>query len=433
MGLGGERLSASSDLSWLYSQENSGIKLGLSSTRQLLRKLGDPQERFGALHVAGSNGKGSVSAFMASALRCAGHRTGLFTSPHLVRFTERMTVDGEEMSEAELERYVSEMRSLVESGGFPRQLTFFEITTAMAFLYFSDKGVEEAVVEVGMGGRLDATNVVRPRCCVITPVSLEHTGYLGDTLAKVAYEKASIIKEGVPVVCSPQPPEVMRTISWMAECRASPIKFLGRDFYSECLERSMEGVVVRLHSLDAEARLGLLGRYQCQNAAVAAQALLEVKGQVGVTRDDILEGLAQTRWPGRLDVVRRSPLTVLDVTHTPDGAKVVASDLDLFQGRPRVMVVGMLKDKDAKGTMAHLAPLFDHVVCTGPSTPRALSPDQMKEAATPFNINCTVVEGIERAIRTAEALAGKEGFVFICGSLYTIGEALKHLGGLRWT
>jgi len=415
------------DLEWLFSLESTGIKLGLSNTRLLLNRLGDPQNRFGIVHVAGSNGKGSVSAMGASVLRSAGFRTGLYTSPHLVRFTERMTVDGKEMSEGRLAKYVSEMRELATTGVFPRPLTFFEITTALAFLHFSDSGVEEAMVEVGMGGRLDATNVIHPRCCVITPISVEHTTYLGDTIGKIAYEKASIIKDGVPVICSPQTPEAMRVVSWMADCKGSIIRSLGRDFQAECVGQDLEGVTVRLDSLGREVKLGMLGHYQCQNAAVAAEMALEVGKNIDISGDSIVEGLSKARWPGRLDVVRRSPLTVLDVTHTPDGARAVASELEMFPGRPRVMVVGMLKDKDARGAMAHLAPLFDRVICTSSSSPRAFSPQEMLEAVLPFNPRCQAVHGVGKAMDLAEGMTGKDGFLFVSGSLYTIGEAMQHL------
>ncbi len=417
------------DLEWLYSLESTGIKLGLSNVRLLLKELGDPQERFGTVHVAGSNGKGSVSAMGASILRSAGHRTGLYTSPHLVRFTERMTVDGKEMSGTRLVKYVSELRELAGSGKFPRPLTFFEITTAMAFLHFAENQVEEAMVEVGMGGRLDATNVVRPRCCVITPVSVEHIAYLGDTLSKIAYEKASVIKEGVPVVCSPQSPEAARVISWMAGCRGTRARFLGRDFHAEFLSQGLKGTSVMLGSLGAEVRLGMLGRYQCQNAAVAAEMALEVGKAISIPKESILDGLSRARWPGRLDVVRTSPLTVLDVTHTPDGARAVASELSVFPGGPRVMVVGMLRDKDASGAMAHLAPLFDAVVCTSSTSPRALTPDEMLAAVLPYNAGSQAVEGVGNAIRIAEGIAGNDGFLFISGSLYTIGEAMRHMEG----
>ncbi|MHC1680818.1 MAG: folylpolyglutamate synthase/dihydrofolate synthase family protein [Methanomassiliicoccales archaeon] len=415
------------DLEWLYSLESTGIKLGLSNVRSLLSKLGDPQDRFGTIHVAGSNGKGSVSAMGASILRSAGYRTGLYTSPHLVRFTERMTVNGKEMSEGRLGKYVSEMRELSEAGSFPRPLTFFEITTALAFLHFSESKVEEAMVEVGMGGRLDATNVIRPRCSVITPISVEHTAYLGDTLSKVAYEKASIIKDGVPVVCSPQTPEAMRIISWMADCKGSAVKFLGRDFQAECVDQDLEGVTVRLKSLNTEVKLGMLGRYQGQNAAVAAEMALEVGKKISLSKDSIIEGLSKARWPGRLDIVRRNPLIVLDVTHTPDGAKAVASELSVFPGSPRIMVIGMLRDKDARGVMAILSPLFDHVICTSSSSPRAFSPQEMLEATLPYHKNCLVVDGVGKAIDAAKGMAGKDGLLFVSGSLYTIGEAMQHL------
>ncbi|HOE52389.1 MAG TPA: folylpolyglutamate synthase/dihydrofolate synthase family protein [Methanomassiliicoccales archaeon] len=417
------------DLQWLYSLENAGIKLGLSNVRALLRMLGNPQERFGVVHVAGSNGKGSVACMTASVLRAAGHRTGLYTSPHLVRFAERMTVDGQEMGEARLGRAVSEMRETVESGTFPRPLTFFEITTALAFLHFASSGVEEAVIEVGMGGRLDATNVVRPRCCAVTPISLEHTTVLGDTLPKIAYEKASVIKEGVPVISSLQPSSVARTISWMAKVRGAPLRAYGRDFAGECVARAMDGATVRLGSIDADVRLAMVGGYQCQNAAVAAEVALEVGRWTEVPRESIIEGLSRARWPGRLDVVRRSPLTVLDVTHTPDGARTVAAELDVFPGRPRVLVIGMLGDKDARGTMAQLAPLFDHVVCTNSASPRALSAQGMLAAAAPYARSCQAVEGVGAAIDVAEGIAGRDGFLMVSGSLYTIGEAMQHLEG----
>jgi len=417
------------DLTWLYSLENMGIKLGLSNVRSLLKQLGDPQERFGAVHVAGSNGKGSISALTASILRAGGYRTGLYTSPHLVRFTERMTVNGAEISEAVLGRMISEVREMIDDGRFARPLTFFEITTALAFLHFSEEGVEEAVVEVGMGGRLDATNVVRPRCCLISPISLEHTGYLGDTVAKIAYEKASIIKENAPVISSPQSPEAARIISWMAKCRGSSLRMMGTDFQAECLDRDAEGTTVRLPSLGADVRLSLIGRYQCENAAVAAECGLALGRQIDLSRENIMDGLVRTRWPGRLEVVSQHPLTVLDVTHTPHGASVVASELDIFPGSPRILVVGMLRDKDAQGVMSLLAPHFDQVLCTSARSPRALSSQEMLTACQGSNPHCQAVEGVGKAVAEGKRLAGRNGLVMISGSLYTVGEAISHLEG----
>lgn len=418
------------DLRWLYSLENMGIKLGLSNVRLLLGILGDPQERFGAVHVAGSNGKGSVSAMTAAMLRSAGHRTGLYTSPHLVRFNERIRVNGQEIPEARLLKMISEVRQLMEDGRFPRPLTFFEITTAMAFLHFAESGVDEAVIEVGMGGRLDATNVVKPRCCVITPIGLEHVGFLGDTVAKIAYEKASIIKEGVPTVSSLQVPPALQVIEWMAECRSSPLKVLGRDFQMECMQRDMDGTTVHLPSL-GNVRLGMLGKYQCQNAAVAAQCALELRRQIEMPIEAIIKGLEQARWPGRLEVVGRSPLTVLDVTHTPDGARAISSELDLFPGSPRVLVVGMLRDKDARGAMSALAPHFDQVICTSAVTPRALSPKEMMDACSGLSSHRHVVAGVGPALIKARHMAGATGFIMVCGSLYTVGETMQFLEAER--
>ncbi|MCX6650988.1 MAG: bifunctional folylpolyglutamate synthase/dihydrofolate synthase [Methanomassiliicoccales archaeon] len=417
------------DLLWLYSLENAGLKLGLSNVRALLSRLGDPQDKFGTVHVAGSNGKGSVSALTASILRSGRYRTGLYTSPHLVRFTERITIDGVEMPEARLGKMISEVRELMDDGRFPRPLTFFEITTALSFLHFADQGVEEAVVEVGMGGRLDATNVLHPRCCVITPISLEHTAFLGDTVSKIAYEKASIIKEGVPVISSPQSPEALRMISHMARCHSSSLRAMGVDFQAECIGREMEGTTVRLPSLGTDVRLGLLGRYQCENAAVAAECALILGQHIELSKESILEGLAKVRWPGRLDVVLKGPLTILDVTHTPHGASVVAAELDILPGSPRILVVGMLRDKDVRGTMRILGPHFDQVICTSARTPRALSSEELLAACQGANPRCRTVEGVSNAVREARQLAGKKGMVMVSGSLYTVGEAMSYLEG----
>jgi dihydrofolate synthase / folylpolyglutamate synthase len=321
------------------------------------------------------------------------------------------------------------VREMIDGGRFARPLTFFEITTALAFLHFHEQGVEEAVVEVGMGGRLDATNVVHPRCCLITPISLEHVGYLGDTVARIAYEKASIIKENVPVISSPQSPEALRIISWMAKCHSSSLRVMGIDFQGECQERDAEGTTVRLPSLGADVRLGLLGRYQCENAAVAAECGMALGKQIDLSQENIIAGLSQARWPGRLEVVSKHPLTVLDVTHTPHGASVVASEMDIFPGSPRILVVGMLRDKDAQGAMALLAPHFDQVLCTSARSPRALSSQEMLNACQGSNPNCRSVEGVAKAIAEGQRLAGRDGMVMISGSLYTVGEAISYLEG----
>ncbi|MDD1772013.1 MAG: bifunctional folylpolyglutamate synthase/dihydrofolate synthase [Methanomassiliicoccales archaeon] len=416
------------DIDWLFSLENMGIKLGLSNIRSLLSMLGDPQDRFGTVHVAGSNGKGSVSAMTASILRSAGYRTGLYTSPHLVRYTERMTVDGNEMDDVRLSKMIGEVRELLDSRQFPHPLTFFEITTALAFLYFSDENVEEAVIEVGMGGRLDATNIIKPRCSVITRLSMEHTGFLGDTLGKIAYEKASIIKDSVPVISSPQEPQAMKVISWMAKSRAAPLSVLGDHFLADCVKRDMNGVTVALSSLGMQVRVGLPGRYQCENVALAAECAMVLADTIEVSHESIIAGLSKVRWPGRLEIVRDSPLTVLDVTHTPDGARAVSSELDMFPGSPRVLVVGMLRDKDAKGAMTIMSPKFDHVICTSSHSDRALSPQEMK-AACAGHKSCRAIAGVDKAVKAAMRKAGPKGFVMICGSLYTVGEAMQFLEG----
>ena len=254
-----------------------GIKFGLDNITRLLGKLGDPHRRFRSVHVAGSNGKGSVSAMTAAVLQEAGYVTGLYTSPHLVDFRERIRVDGTPIPEVRLLRLVEEVREIAESATGPEErLTFFELTTGIAFAHFADSGVEEAVVEVGMGGRLDATNVLSPDCCAITRIGLEHTRYLGSTLEAIAGEKAGIIKPGVPVVTIDQEEKVIDVFRRTAGERNAPLKVVGRDVAFEAVSSTLGGTEVRVDELDATVRVPLVGRYQASNCALACGVVAEL-------------------------------------------------------------------------------------------------------------------------------------------------------------
>ncbi len=413
------------DMSWLYGREAMGIKLGLGNITRLLSHLGDPHQRFRAVHVAGTNGKGSVSAMIASVLQEAGHRTGLYTSPHLVDFRERMRVDGEMISENELLRLVGEVREFAERPGPPEErLTFFELTTAMAFVYFADQGVEEAVVEVGMGGRLDATNVLDPQCCVITRIGLEHTRYLGDTIGAIAGEKAGIIKPKVPVVTMDQDEEALSTIRRRAAACGAPLKVVGRDGGFEEASSTLDGTDVYLEELDATLHIPLLGRYQGANCALAVGALTELMGRGTYIPDEAFShGMTKVRWPGRMEMMSRRPVVMFDVTHTADGARAVADEVRRLLGGDLVLVLGVLDDKDLDGIASHFGPLSRTAIATASRSPRAFPPAEVAEALRKHARQVEVIPDIATALDRAMELAGPEGKVLLTGSLFNMAEA----------
>jgi dihydrofolate synthase/folylpolyglutamate synthase len=420
-------------ITWLFDQETMGIKFGLANVTGLLHHLGDPHLKFRSVHIAGTNGKGSVSAMTASVLQEGGYVTGLYTSPHLVDFRERVQVDGVCIPEVKMLRLAEEVREYAErTSGPDSRLTFFELTTAMAFAHFADSGVEEAVVEVGMGGRLDATNVIVPDCSVITKISLEHTAYLGNTIAAIAGEKAGIIKEGVPVVTIDQGEEALSVFRRVAGEKGSRLKVVGQDTGYETLSSTLAGNEVYIEELDTTVRVPLLGSYQSQNCALACGGLAELMtGGVYISDEAIHNGLSKVRWPGRLDVVATSPTVIFDVTHTPDGAEVVSKEVDRLVGRKVILVLGVLNDKDIGRIAASFGRIAKIAVATAPATKRAFPSSTVADA---LRRHCPRVEGVPevgRAIERAHALAGPDDTVLVTGSLYTIGEAMRWLDGKK--
>lgn len=414
-------------LTWLYGKETLGIKLGLDNIKRLLSHLGDPHHRFRSVHVAGTNGKGSVSAMLASVLHQAGHVTGLFTSPHLIDFRERIKVDGELISDRELGRLIEEVREFAERPGPPEErLTFFELTTAMAFAHFADMGVEEAVVEVGLGGRLDATNVISPQVSVITSIGLEHTAYLGDTIAAIAEEKAGIIKPNVPVVTIDQNEAALDVFRRIASRNASTLKVVGRDVTYEGLSSTLEGNEVFLDELDVTVQVPLLGRYQAANCALAGGALVEMMRRgTYVPEEAIIEGMAKVRWPGRMDIISRDPLLMFDVTHTTEGAEAVAGEVGRLLGRDIVLVMGVLSDKDLGGIAAHFGPLARIAIATSPNTTRAYPEETVAEALRPHVGHVEQVHDIPHALDRALEIASSSDNILVTGSLFTVAEAFR--------
>lgn len=410
---------------YLYGLERFGMKLGLDTIRTLLERLGNPQDAWRSLHVAGTHGKGSVCAFLEAALREAGHRVGLYTSPHLVRFNERIRVDGREISDAEVVRLTEEIRPHAEAMAAARQAmqpTFFEFTTALACRYFRDRNVDLAVLEVGMGGRLDATNVVQPEVAVITRLDLEHTQHLGHTLERIAAEKAGIIKPGVPVWTVDQPAlPVLRTVAAQAD---APLAVVGQDLHVTRTSWNLAGQELHVENGRRQTlHIPLLGGYQTENAALAYGALTTLQeGGWHLPRGALTRGFRTTRWPARLELLHHRPTILLDATHTVEGAARLREALDaLFPSRRVLLVLGILNDKDLAGMATHLRPRSDVVIATQPETPRAL-PAEAVAAAFPAS-SAQVVRPVAQAVERALALAEVDDVVLITGSLYTAGEA----------
>jgi dihydrofolate synthase/folylpolyglutamate synthase len=419
-------MECASSLEWLLGLETMGIKLGLTNVTDLLRRLGDPQDSFRSVHVGGTNGKGSVSAMTASALRRQGYRTALYTSPHLVEFRERMEVDGQMISEAELARLTEEVRGHVEDMHLvspESHATFFEATTAIAFLHFAEKGVEEAVVEVGMGGRLDATNVITPDCSVITRISMEHVKYLGDTIVKIAAEKAGIIRPGVPVVTAADG-DALRVIERTAKEAGSEVRLVGRDV-PYCVESAdLDSTVVVINDLGRPVKMPLLGSYQASNAAMAYATcrVLRERG-VEVTDESIIAGLETVHWPGRLELVQRNPALIFDVSHTPDGAKATTDDLKQLLGRKVILVLGVLDDKDLEGIASYFGSVASRAIATAPMSNRAFPAEKVAKALSRHVPIVQMASSVAGALQRALSLATPEDAILVTGSLYTIGEA----------
>ena len=405
------------------------MKLGLANITELLRLIGDPHLRFPAVHVTGSNGKGSVCAYLESILRQAGYRTGLYTSPHLVRFNERIRVGGREMPDedvARLYQMVKPHAAKMSSASAAKRPTFFEITTAMAFQYFAERQVDLAVVEVGMGGGMDATNVVRPETCIITRISLEHTEHLGRTIRRIAKEKSGILKHGIPVATVYQ--EALSTIEERAKELGCPVAAVGRDSTFIRLGVTMAGQSIEYSGIsNLQVTTSMAGAHQAENAAIALAAAdcLESRGWK-IREEAKKSGIARMRWPARFQLVRRNPPAVLDGAHNPGGAESLFDSMaEYFPGKRTVFVTGMLADKDIELYAKTIAPVVAHVVSTRPKSERAYPPEEVAQAFKNLGVSSETIDDVPAAIKRGLSLASRERPLLIAGSLYLAGEALN--------
>lgn len=415
-------------------------KFDLRRMRSFLERLGRPQDGRRTVHVAGSKGKGSIAAMVASVLRAAGYTTALYTSPHLHSFCERIALDGAPIAEADFARLTAALAPQVAAeneGGRFGQLTTFELLTALGFLYFQEQGAQWQVLEVGLGGRLDATNVVEEKdVCVVGPVGLEHTAILGDTPAQIAAEKAAIVRPGSVVVLGLQPhPEAAAVVRRVArEAGAEVVVDVAATYRWRRLGWDADGQSFRLAGPGGERELGipLLGGHQLENAAAAVAAIdaLRVRG-VTIAEEALAQGLAATRWPGRLEVVQREPWVVLDGAHTPAAVERIGQALrEYFAFRRAVLVVGASEDKDLRAMAALLRPLAWRVVTTCSHHPRAAPPQRVAAAFAAEGVPVRVADTVAEAVEAALALAEAPDLVCVLGSLFVTAEAREHLLGL---
>ncbi|MCD6262947.1 bifunctional folylpolyglutamate synthase/dihydrofolate synthase [Candidatus Bathyarchaeota archaeon] len=419
-------------LKWLFGLRRFGSKPGLKNIRYLLSRIGDPHERFKSVHVTGTNGKGSTTAMVASILQAEGYKVGRFTSPHLSSFTERIVVNGRQIPPGDVVRIVEEIRpvigEMVRTPGL-RHPTFFEVVTAIAFKYFAEQGVDFASVEVGMGGKLDATNVIHSLVSVITNVSLEHTEVLGKTVLEIAEKKAGIIKEGGVLITATKNDEVYNLFKEVCRERHSRIFRVGRDIRFKKLHSSLEGQSFQLKGLVNdfdELFIPLIGDHQLLNAACAVGAVEALRFHgITISRGAIEEGLRRVRWPGRLEIVQRHPLVVLDCAKDAEAAKAVKEALlKEFTYDRLIAVVSISSDKNIPAMIEQFAQVADLFVITAHKVMgRAAKPsriaEEVKKQLKPYEI----VPDVKEAVRRAMELVGQGDMVIVVGSVFLVGEA----------
>ena len=415
------------DYSLKHSSELAKADFNLDRMFALMESLGNPQNQYPIIHVAGTKGKGSVSALCASALmarpersRRAGYTVGLYTSPHLLDYCERIQVNGAPISHEQMVELVEEIKPHVAK---IEKLTTFEITTALAFMAFAKNGVNVAVFEVGLGGRLDATNIVTPKVAVITSLSYDHTAVLGNTLTLIAGEKAGIIKQGVPVVSSPQKDEALAVLERVAKLKESKFTLVGRDVMFEFLGSSLEGQTFRI--LHSTFRIPLLGSHQVENAATAYTAL-KASG-ISITDEQIQKGFSQVKWSARFEVVRRDPPVIFDSAHNQDSfAKLSETLQTYFPDKKVYLIFGASEDKNIPGMFAELKSKIKKIIITRADHPRALEVEQIQQLADQAGAESEAVTPVKSALARALELSSKDGSIVLsAGSMFVTAEVMS--------
>ena len=410
-------------IEYLFGLQKYGIKFGLSKTSNLMKSFGNPHHGQVYIHIAGTNGKGSVAALLETILINSGLKVGFYSSPHLVRFTERFRINKKEIKPDMVARLVEELRGVIDPSQPP---TFFEVTTAMALVYFAREKTDIAIMEVGMGGRLDATNIVRPIISVITNISLEHQFFLGRRLIDIAGEKAGIIKRGVDLATAVTQPSVIKLFKDICAKKKAPFWRVG-----EHVRFRTNGKVLNYYGIEhvyKALELGLMGRFQARNAALslAVTELLMKKGYK-ISSQQIRDGLVHTTWPGRMHIVSRKPMIILDGAHNPSAIRELASTLARdFKYRRLILVLGIMEDKDIDKMIKRITSMADYVIYTRPDYYRSADPTRLMEVAKPLGKPGEIIRKISDALNKAKEMAGSQDLILICGSLFTVGEAMAH-------
>ena len=417
-------------LEFIEKSHKFGMRLGLENTVKLLELLGNPQDKLKFIHVAGTNGKGSVCSFISNTLKEQGYKVGLYTSPYLETFTERIRLNGNNIPEEDVARIITTMKEKIEqmaSEGYEYP-TEFEIETAMAFYYYYEQEVDYVVLEVGLGGRYDATNVIKsPLASVIVSISLDHIGVLGDTLGKIAYEKAGIIKENSIAVVYKQNPEAEEVIKDI--CKEKNTKYIEADFQNLVIKKSdinsqVFDCTVRDEKFE-NMEISLIGDHQVNNAILALTVIKVLKDErnVEIGQDAIRKAFLNTKWPGRIEKIKDNPTLIIDGAHNEDGARSLAKALEKhFSGKKMTLLIGMLKDKDIDSVLEILIDKFDKVITTTPDSDRAISSEELKEKIEKYIDNVISISKIEDAVKYVFENTEKDEIIISAGSLYMIGH-----------
>ena len=418
-------------LNYLYSLIPKGIKLGLKNISTVLNGLGNPQLNTPTIHIAGTNGKGSTAAFCESILRNAGYKVGLYTSPHLNHFGERIQINRIPLSENELIQLVAKVKHVVENLKIP--ITFFEFATAMAFLHFAEQETDINVIEVGMGGRLDATSLCKGDITIITSIAKDHTSYLGTKIEEITFEKASVIKEGGTVFAIKGTKKVHEVIKSISDIKSATAQFLGEHFVLKKNPGKNSPSLITYQNPNVclkDLEISLAGGFQASNAALALSACLHHARKSGkeISEQSIRTSLKNTSWAGRMEVISSRPTILLDIAHNPAAVKEMAKSAQKLFLYTRVIVIyGAMKDKQSDEMLQELTNFADHFILVRPNQERSENPTRFKKILKKYNTPCEVIESIPKAIRKVKQTALSDDMVCITGSIFTVGEARHYL------
>jgi len=407
-----------------YSPE----KFNLSRMYRFLELIGNPHQDYATIHVAGTKGKGSICAMISSILSHSGYITGFYSSPHMIYFTERIRIGDQLISQKEIADYVDYLKPFIDQ---VEQITTFEITTALAFKYFSDQKVDFAVIEVGLGGRFDATNVITPKVSVISTISFDHTKILGNTLSKIAFEKSGIIKNNVPVVVSRQKRTAMKMIQSIAQERSAPLIDTNESYRVTSGQRTLDYQEFMIQNSSTSTdwiRLPLIGSHQLENARTAYAVINELHDQgVKISAAAVKQGFEQVDWPGRLEILQRDPLVIIDGAHNPDSFRnLVRTIKEYLTDRKVIFILGASEDKNILTMMQIIKPVVDHLIITKSTHPRAMDIEKIQALADTIGISSVCVEKVEDAKVKAESLSNENSVIIAAGSIFIAG-ALREM------